>query len=497
MYESKTLLSAFRIFVCPKPGPVTMKKTYILALCLLILSACAKKNDPHFDPNHPAPPPNEQTDGTLTLDINHPANAIPQNFEGLSFENWILSRNPEYLDPNNPAMLQLIKNLGPGVIRMGGNSSDETDWTGNGFNADTHFDVLTTAGIDRLADFSRKTNWQVIFGLNLGHNNIDASKDETKYLYQQLGANLYALQIGNEPDYFRLGYRPQNYSEQEYQSEWNTNFAPIKTQVPQVQFAGPDVSDNLGWAQTFATNNSKNIMLLDAHYYNDGPATAPYIDCQTILSTDNTLIPYLQALDNASKQAGLTYRITETNSIWGGGKQGVSDAFAGTLWALDLMWSIAANNGQGINFHGGELVYSPITVTSNGQCTANAVYYAMLAFKYGASGGTVIPVNIANNSSNYNAYACSTNEGYTMTIINKEQKKDISLTVNAGKNVASINVMRLTAPAVNSTTGITFAGAAVQSDGSFSPANQEESQIGKSSFIIKVPAASAAVITIK
>jgi hypothetical protein len=468
-----------------------MKKNCILGLCLLILSACHKKNDNQPDPS------SLQMDGILTLDINHPANAIPQNFEGLSFENWILSRNPEYLDPNNPVMIQLIKNLGPGVIRMGGNSSDETDWTGNGFNANTHFDVLTPAFIDRLADFSRKTNWQVIFGLNLGHNNINASIDETKYLYQQLGANLYALQIGNEPDYFKLGYRPLTYSVGDYQSEWNANFAAIKALAPQAQFAGPDVSDNLAWAQVFAANNSKNIILLDAHYYNDGPATSPSIDCQTILSADVTLVPYLQALDNASKQAGITYRITETNSIWGGGKPGVSDAFAATLWALDLMWSIAANNGQGINFHGGELVYSPIAVSSNGQCTAKAVYYAMLAFKYGAPGGIIIPVNITNKSSDYNAYACSTNGSYTITIINKEQKKNISLTVNAGKTVTNINVMRLTAPAINSTTGITFDGATVQSDGNFSPMHLEESQIGKNSFVIKVPAASAVVLVMK
>jgi len=473
-----------------------MNKNYVLVLGLLALCSCVKKDGTY--PIHPTPHPVEQTDGILTLDIDHPGNAISPNFEGLSFEDWILSRNPEYLDPNNQVMIQLFKNLGPGVIRMGGNSSDETDWTGDGFNADTHFDVLTPACVNRLADFSRKTNWQVIFGLNLGHDNINASVDETKYLYQQLGANLYALQIGNEPDYFKLGYRPQTYSEQDYQNEWNANFAPIKLQVPQAQFAGPDVSDHLGWAQTFAENNSKNIILLDAHYYNDGPATDPSIDCQTILSTDNTMAPYLQGLDNASKQVGLPYRITETNSIWGGGKPGVSDAFAGTLWALDLMWAIAANNGQGVNFHGGELVYSPIAVLPSGQCTANAVYYAMLAFKYAAAGATMIPVNITNKSSNYNAYACSTSSGgYTMTIINKEQKKNISLTVNAGKTVASINVMRLTAPAVNSTTGITFAGAAVQSDGSFSPAIQEGTQIGKSSFVIAVPAASAAVIVMK
>lgn len=469
-----------------------MKKTYILALCLLMLGACSKKNDPKMIV------PEIQTDGTLTLDIDHPAKAISPNFQGLSFENWILSRNPEYLDPNNPVMVQLFKNLGPGIIRMGGNSSDETDWVGNGFNVDSHFDVLTPEGIDKLAEFSRKTNWRVIFGLNLGHDNINASIDETKYLYQQFGDNLYALQIGNEPDYFKLGYRPLTYSELDYQNEWNANFVAIKAQVPQAQFAGPDVSDHLPWAQTFAANNSANIVLLDAHYYNDGPATNPSINCQTILSTDYTEDSYLKGLDDASTQAGLPYRITETNSIWGGGKPAVSDAFAGTLWALDLMWSIAVNNGQGINFHGGKLVYSPIAVTSTGQCNARAVYYAMLAFKYGASGGTIIPVNIdANREFNYNAYACSTNGGYTVTIINKEQKKDLTLSVNAGKTVTGISVMRLVGPAVDSTTGITFAGATVQSDGSFLPADKEDSQIGKNNFTIKVPAASAAVVVIK
>ena len=44
---------------------------------------------------------------------------------------------------------------------------------------------------------------------------------------------------------------------------------------------------------------------------------------------------------------------------------------------------------------------------------------------------------------------------------------------------------------------ITFAGAAVQSDGSFSPVSQGDVQIGKSNFVIKVPAASAVVVVIK
>ncbi|HWD86860.1 MAG TPA: glycosyl hydrolase family 79 C-terminal domain-containing protein [Mucilaginibacter sp.] len=472
-----------------------MNKPYILIVCLLFLYACHK--NPDVKPVPPNPP--AQDGGSLTLEIGQPGNTIPLNFEGLSFENWILSRNPEFLDGNNQVFVTLLKNLGPGIIRMGGNSSDETDWTGDGFNTNSHFDILTPANIDKLADLSTKTNWQVIFGLNLGHDNINASVDEAKYLYNKLGSNLLALQIGNEPDYYRLGYRPVSYSVLDYENEWLANFTPIKAQIPTANFAGPDVSDNLEWASIFATDDGSNICFMDAHYYNDGPATRADIDCQTILSTDYTLVPYLQSLNFDSQKSGLPYRITETNSIWGGGKQGVSDTFSATLWALDLMWTIAANNGQGINFHGGELVYSPISVSSSGQCTPNAVYYAMLAFKYGASGGTIIPVNISNNTNglNYTAYASYKNgSGYSMTIINKEQKKGVSVTVNAGKNVNSIDILRLTAPAFDSKTGITFAGSAVQNDGSFSPATKESKQVGSNSFTITVPAASAVVVTI-
>ena len=467
-----------------------MYKTYALVICLVILCACNKR--PDIKPNTT---PTENA--TLTLESGSPGNVIAPDFQGLSFENWILSRNPEYLDANNTALVQLLKNLGPGVLRMGGNSSDETDWTGNEFNTGSHFDVLTPANIDKLADLSNKIGWRVIFGLNLGHDNIDASVDEARYLCQKLGDNLYALQIGNEPDYYKLGYRDKTYTVQDYENEWIANFTPIKAQLPNAVFAGPDVSDNLFWAQTFLNDNGKNISLLDAHYYNDGPATDESINCQTILSTDNTLIPYLQALDEDSKQSGISYRITETNSIWGGGKPGVSDSFAATLWALDLMWNIAANNGQGINFHGGELVYSPISVAADGQCTANAVYYGMLAFKYGATGGTVIPISSGNSDLNFSAFACYKNTGgYTMTIINKEQKKDINFTVKAGRNVVSIDVMRLQAPAVNAKNGITFCGSQVKADGSFSPDVKETHQVGSDSFVIKIPAASAAVVTI-
>ncbi len=455
------------------------------------MQACRKHSEP------PVAVAGDPLAETVVLDINHPANTISPQFQGLSFETWLLCRNPGYLNANNAILIQLLKNLGTGVLRIGGNSSDETGWTGNPRRASTSRDSLTTSEIDRLAAFSKATGWRVIFGLNLGTGNVNAATDEAIYTYNDLNENLSAFQIGNEPDYFKLGYRPKVYSIADYQAEWNTYYTAVKVALPNAPFAGPDVSDNLLWANTFATDNGKNVNLLDVHYYVDGPATDSSINVKTILESDADLDSYLNSISATALVAGVGYRITETNSIWGGGKAGVSDTFAGSLWALDMMWTIAEKNGQGVNFHGGDgLLYSPLT-TANGIWTANPEYYAMLAFQYCAAGGTVIPLTTSNPSYNCNAFACVKGDNTcVVTLINKEQAQDINFTIQPGKTVSKITIARLSGPSLTSKTGITFAGSIVAADGTFVPGKAEQITVNKNSFVVKVPRGSAAVITI-
>lgn len=475
-----------------------MKKIWIIILLAIAAQACRK----HSDPNPTPIPPTFPTD-TVILDTEHPVYPISPDFEGLSFETWLLPRNPDYLNPENAVLVQMIKNLGPGVLRIGGNSSDETGWTGKpgtgGPNGNTQpgKDSVTTTDIDNLAGFSRATGWKVIFGLDLGNNNIAASTDEAMYASNKLGGNLLDLQIGNEPDYFNLGYRTSAYTVGDYEKEWATNFAAIRDMLPQAPFAGPDASDNLLWVNTFASDYGSKVNLLDAHYYVDGPATNASINVNTILDGDSDLPNYLQTINTAALQAGLGYRITETNSIWGGGKPGVSDTFAGALWALDFMWTVAENNGQGVNFHGGDgLNYSPIS-NVNGAWTANAVYYAMLAFKYGAAGGKLIPVSSTNSRYNCNVYACIKDDNTcAVTIINKEQTRDIYYTVQLGRITPRVIVIRLAAPSVLSKDNITLAGSPVSADGTFTPAQSEFYNVNKSSIVVKVPAGSAAIVTL-
>jgi hypothetical protein len=467
-----------------------MKRIWTIILLAIVIQAC--KKNPGFDPTPvTGDPPN-----TVSLDIAHPANTISPQFQGFSFETWLLCRNPGYLDANNAVLIQLLKNLGTGVLRIGGNSSDETGWTGKPRTVNTSADSLTTSEIDRLAAFSRATGWPVIFGLNLGTGNVAAATDEAIYTYNDLNQNLLDFQVGNEPDYYKLGYRQKNYSVLDYQQEWNTYHTAIKAVLPNAPFAGPDISDNEQWVNTFASDNGSNVNLLDAHYYVSGPATDTSIHVSTILDGDSDLPDYLQNINAAALQAGLGYRITEANSIWGGGKAGVSDTFASALWALDLMWTIAENNGQGINFHSGDgLVYSPFS-NANGIWTANPEYYAMLAFQYGAAGGRIIPLTTSDLGSNCSAYACVKENGaYVVTLINKEKAQDIYFTLRPGITVSHITVNRLSAPSMISKTGVVFAGSTVGSDGTFVPGDPEQISINKQGIVIKVPMGSAAIVT--
>ncbi|HEY8784833.1 MAG TPA: glycosyl hydrolase family protein [Mucilaginibacter sp.] len=468
-----------------------MKKIWIVIL-LFVLFSCRKEH-----PRSSGLPPADGSPVTVSLNQDRPGRTIPKTFEGLSFETQILTANPEFLNVNNTVLIQLIKNLGPGILRIGGGTSDEVFWSENIRSANTTADSLTKTDIDRLSDFSKAIGWQVLFGLNLGDNDVIATSNEAMYVHNSLAGNLYALQSGNEPDVFHYGMRSSDYKYPDYQNEWETYLSAVRNKVPQAEFAGPDVAYNSDWVTSFGENENNNVKLLDGHYYTTGPATNSSITYHTILASNDKLSNFLGVIKNESVKYNLPYRITETNNVYGGGKSGVSDVFASSLWALDVMWTVAENNGDGINFHGGYgLFYSPVLI-QNDLLTASPEYYAMLAFKYASAGGTIIPASV-DNPGYCSAYACvKAGNIYSFTLINKDEIHTYSFALNLNKAASIIQIARLTAPSLTAATGTTFAGSLVNADGTFEAKTIEQYAVNGKSFVINVPAGSAAVVTVQ
>jgi hypothetical protein len=95
------------------------------------------------------------------------------------------------------------------------------------------------------------------------------------------------------------------------------------------------------------------LMEATVHYY-------PYVDNSTITVQgllDQDLLSFgLVKFNEKAKVArwnGLPIRITEANSLYGGGRKGLSDTMAGTLWCTDALLSFANAGATGFHFHWG------------------------------------------------------------------------------------------------------------------------------------------------
>jgi hypothetical protein len=441
----------------------------------------------------------------IALHPNNPGLTIPSNFMGFSYEDTVLAGN--YFNINNSVYINLLNNLGTGVLRFGGNSVEYTYWSrtlGTTFpNAKA---VLTPTNLDQLFAFTNKTNWQVIFGLNLGANNPAMAADEAAYAWQVGQNSIIGFEIGNEPDlYPSNGLRASTYNYTDFQSDFDSYLQAIRGQVPKAPIVGPDTADNLNWFSDFLKDEKNNLALASQHRYplSANPALTPndasYATIDKLLSaatTQNT-INSIQQFESAAKANNISLRYDETNSASSGGKDGVSNVFASALWGADYLFDLAENGVVGANFHGGFSTsnYTPIEFNNN-QYTAMPLYYAMLLFHTVAQ-GKVVPVDI-NTNVNVTAHAVLGNDGaLSLVIINKDANQTVNAEISPGQLYGEALASRLTAPSLESQTGITFAGSSISADGTWSPVEQEKVNKNGSDYQIVVPAASAVVVSFK
>lgn len=481
-----------------------MSKLFLATVAIAtILSGCNKKN---MDPGPKTsarpdtiaktknslagPPPANGQPVSVSINQAQPGFTIAANFAGITYETGSLVSDFNYLSAGNTKLVQLMKNLGSGIIRVGGTSSDLIHWTGQARNAHTGSDSITTTDIDRLAGFVNAIggSWKVLFGLNMGTYNPSASANEAIYVSHALGNNLYAFQFGNEPlSYGKDGLRPSGWNIYDYMANWRIYRDSVRHYLPQVPIAGPDISRMLNQAgsalKVFADTLHSDINLLTGHYYGNSYATTNSTDLEVLFDTVTSATVYaivpprLAIINNLAASYNLPYRITESNAATSG-MNGITSAYANAIWALDFMWQAATNNCQGVNLNGS-------WVRPN--------YYGMLAFKYGAAAGSrILPAALAANGKLCTAYATVNNGTTYVTLVNRDTA-NLSYTINLTNTATQMSLYRLTAPSITATTGITFAGASVNADGTFAPGTTEQYTVGGTSSVVNVPAHTAVV----
>lgn len=436
----------------------------------------------------------------LTIHSDQRLGAIPNDFMGLGYEISSVA-TPGLLSASNRVYVDLVRRLGTrGVIRIGGNTSDYSSFAVHAaaVSAPKHT-VINEAGLRDLASFLDATSWSLIWGLNLGYGIVDDALAEARAVARAVGDRLLALEIGNEPDlYVHEGHRP-HYSYEQYLAEYRRYKSAVRAALPNVGFAGPDAAGATDWVERFATDEGHDLRLLTHHYYREGQNSSSTAD--KLLRPDPKLAAMLDRMRTASKSSGVPYRICETNSFSGGGRPGVSDTFAAALWALDYLCVLAWRNADGVNIETGinqlDFIssYSPIGDDQHGHYRAAPEYYGMLGFAEGCRGERVA-VTYDAGAVNLAAYATVDTDGTSTVIVNKDEGTDADLRIAVKSQAESARVLRLSAPSLDSKTGVTLGGAVVEQDGQWR-GRSENARVIDGTCRVHVPAASAAIVRLE
>jgi hypothetical protein len=351
------------------------------------------------------------TQVAVRFDAGHPAGrVVPAHFVGLSIE-WSLVER--YMAPSaRPAFVNLLRNLGTGLLRIGGSSQDLMPFDPTAANTnqvitpqDLHYLRATLDAVNRGHPTrpGAAPRWGVVLGTAMAPPSATrpfvSPEHAHRFVTQGVepafsGAarrDVAGVELGNEPD---LSYGANL---ERYLADLGTYSAPEVTGP--LPIVAPNTSEDIltwdqvdgrtvptryfwDWPQildTAAPQTKARAAAFGAyaadHFYPLArtcttkpyrcPTTAALLSDQHMDSLDYQVYVHAQ---EAAKH-GLAYRLEETNSAAGRGANGVSNVAASATYALDLMFNTACpqppnapganatcdTGAIGLNFHNAEV----------------------------------------------------------------------------------------------------------------------------------------------
>jgi hypothetical protein len=222
-----------------------------------------------------------------------------------------------------------------------------------------------------------------------------------------------------------------------------------------------------------------------------------------LISLDETLVSELQMLRAGAESIGVPFRIAECNSYFDGGTANVSNAYASSLWAIDMIFNCALGGATGVNFQGGGTgTYTPIVDKDGVVVNAQPIFYGMLAASL-AGTGSLLDAKLSAGSMNVTSYAVKTETGLSLVIVNKDATRSLDLSVALPVSMNNARLQTLTQlsagasePSLVATSGVTLQSASIDASGAFEPAEAYSVVVTGEQLRCYVPALSAVVLQV-
>ena len=441
-----------------------MRRAAVIAALLIVASA---------PPAQAAPEVEVRVDPASTSQVG-------RDFAGFSYEKDRVGAR--MFNARNADLVRLFRLLGPSLLRIGGNLVDMTTW--NPAGAGGKAEEVTPADIRELAIFAKATGWKVVYGINLKTNTPENAADEAAEAAKQLGRDLVAFEVGNEPNVYVKTWP-------EYEALFTKFADAIRAKVPGARFDGPGQANSSSWAEDFArTQKDRGVHILSTHVY-IAKNTEADIAKMLASNTSGRLPNISAAMQKAWQNHGIPqWRVTEANNYFHGGADGVSNVQAAALWSLDYMSGVAARQGAGINFHGGTstqfpLHYSPIRYDGLNPVGVQAVYYGELLWKLAGPGA--YHTATVSGADEVTAWGIGNN-----AFVNNKKTTAVTATITLPAKARNASVYVLTAPELDSKE-ITIAGSKVGRNAKFTPKPKRVKVTGTTTTV-DVPANSAVLV---
>ncbi|WP_218081595.1 glycosyl hydrolase family 79 C-terminal domain-containing protein [Anthocerotibacter panamensis] len=446
---------------------------------------------------------------------------VAQDFLGLSFEYsdlvaYLGRKNQEF----NPGLVQLLKNLGPGTLRVGGASTDGTCWglvPGPGGRPGCFF-TLVPFLVRKLGALAQQTGWRLIAGINLAQNDPEVAQELVQgFLAGIPRAQILAFELGNEPDlYARRPFyalkdpvtgvrtsiltRPQDYSFKAYVHEFAEIQTALARQDPHLPLAGPAFTSRPWEDQLpdFLTALAPKLVLVTDHQYALSRCAGGIPGSFTFPTLDNLLsekviefwVGRAATLVQQAQAQGLKLQVTEFNSVSCGGQAGVSDGLASALWVIDHLLALAQVGVRGVNIHTvSTSPYAPFKASLDGATPQIMPLYAGLLFcALALKGGRIQAVPTP--SSRIKAYAIYDPVApLRVVVLNKDLQHEVQVTLP--RFTRSCRLLRLRGDAPDRA-GVTLGGQSLQAE-VFEP-TEETLQPVQGKYRFPVPALSAVLV---
>jgi hypothetical protein len=405
------------------------------------------------------------------------------------------------------------------VIRIGGNTVDETFWTSTGETAPSWaIATITPADLTALAGLARASGWKVILGVNLKQYDPARAANEAQYAQAALGSSLQAIEIGNEPDL----YSQYESDPSHYLTDFAAYVSAIRQAAPGVPIEGtdaagaPDGSFQQAFVSAQKSLPAPQVNELTNHYYPltsstcGGSPTIAQLLGMTVRDNEESEADEAVA---AAAPLHVPAVIDESNSVVCEGQQGVSDVFAAALWEIDDQLVMAREGVSGDYMHGTIvqcdtakplfMYYTPLcaptaAAATAGDLAAQPEYYGLAAVR---DVGTGAFLNLSNPVwADVRAYAVQHSNG-TMTVVlddvdNPSATGASTVQLDLGASYGWASQVDLSASGgLTATSGITLGGQTVQADGALPAPDPAGFDVSGDTVTVTVPAGSAEILT--